>query len=139
MDPLSITASVIAVIGAADSAGKGILRLIALRGVPDIVLALNNEVSELKLMLHELEALLYGPSLSEASRIHLNSSILPNVMWVKDQLEVLRHITTERLHKPAGTINRSAWLKVKKQVCEIQSSLRDSRQSINVALSIVNR
>jgi len=139
MDPLSLTASVIAVIGAADSTGKGLLKLIALRGVPDIVLALNNEIAELKLMLHELEALLYDTTLSEVSRAHLNSSVLPNVLRAKDRLDALRTVTEQELHRRDGSINRAAWLKVERKVCRIQISLRDSRQSINVALSIVNR
>jgi len=139
MDPLSLTASVIAVIGAADSTGKGLLKLIALRGVPDIVLALNNEIAELKLMLHELEALLYDTALSEVSRAHLNSSVLPNVLRAKDRLDALRTVTEQELHRRDGSINRAAWLKVERKVCRIQTSLRDSRQSINVALSIVNR
>lgn len=138
-DPLSLAASIIAVIGAADSAGKGIVKLASLRGVPDIVLALNNEISELRLMLTELETLLYGPSLTQTSRVHLNSSILPNVLRAKDKLDALQTVTAQRLQKPDGTVNRTAWLRVERQVHEIQSSLRDSRQNINVALSIVNR
>lgn len=78
-------------------------------------------------------------TLSGASRVHLNSSILSSVLKAKDTLEALHQISKQRLQRPDGSINRAAWLKVEGQVREIQSSLRDSRQSINVALSIVNR
>lgn len=58
MDPLSLTASVITVVGVADAAGRGLKKLIALRGASDAILALNNEISDLRLTLRELDSIL---------------------------------------------------------------------------------
>ena len=45
MEPLSVAASVIAVLGAASAAGRGLQHVLALRNAPDQVIALINEVS----------------------------------------------------------------------------------------------
>ena len=45
MEPLSVAASVLAVLGAAGAAGRGLQHVLALRNAPDQVIALMNEVS----------------------------------------------------------------------------------------------
>ena len=45
MEPLSVAASVLAVLGAASAAGRGLQHVLALRNAPDQVIALINEVS----------------------------------------------------------------------------------------------
>lgn len=49
MDPLSITASIISILAVAKGVDQGLQKLQSLREVPDVILALNNEVSDLKL------------------------------------------------------------------------------------------
>ena len=49
MDPLSISASIIAVIGTIRTVSQGLERLASLRHAPDQLLALTNEVSTLHL------------------------------------------------------------------------------------------
>ena len=45
MEPLSVAASVLAVLGAASAAGRGLQQVLGFRNVPDQVIALMNEVS----------------------------------------------------------------------------------------------
>ena len=45
MEPSSVAASVLAVLGAASAAGRGLQHVLALRNAPDQVIALINEVS----------------------------------------------------------------------------------------------
>ena len=47
MDPLSLTASIIAVVGAGSTIGKGLKKAVEARHMPDVVLDLNNEISDL--------------------------------------------------------------------------------------------
>ena len=44
---LSVTANILTVLGAANAAGKVLRKVIALKNVPDILLALNNDIAEL--------------------------------------------------------------------------------------------
>lgn len=58
MEPLSITASVVALIDAGNQVAIGINKPASLCGAPASILALNNELSDLRLVLSEAEILL---------------------------------------------------------------------------------
>ncbi|MCJ1312345.1 hypothetical protein MMC25_006019 [Agyrium rufum] len=51
MDPLSLVAGIIAVVGAGGQAANAIRKIASLRGASDVVLALNNEISDLHVIL----------------------------------------------------------------------------------------
>ena len=53
-DPLSITASIIAVIGAAEGVGKTLTKIRNIRNAPTELLALINEVSDLRTILNDI-------------------------------------------------------------------------------------
>ena len=55
-DPLSITASIIAVIGAAEGLSKTIAKIRNIQNAPSELLALTNEISDLRLVLGEVES-----------------------------------------------------------------------------------
>ena len=54
-DPLSITASIIAVVGAAECVTKTLAKIRSIRNAPDELLALINEVSDLKIILSDIQ------------------------------------------------------------------------------------
>ena len=58
MDPLSITASALTLLAATKQVAMGLDKLASIKGAPAAVLALNNEVSDLRLVLSEAEPLL---------------------------------------------------------------------------------
>ena len=68
MDPLFITASVFPLLAAANQVAKGLDKLASIQGAPAAVLALNNEVSDLRLVLCEAEPLLQK---------HLHTAVSP--------------------------------------------------------------
>lgn len=51
MDPLSVTASIIAILGAGEVIAQGIRKLVLLRDAPSGILQLNNELSDLRLVI----------------------------------------------------------------------------------------
>lgn len=58
MDPLSVTAGIIAILGAGGVVGKRITILTALKSAPDELLILNNEISDLQYVLNDVQDLL---------------------------------------------------------------------------------
>ena len=50
MDPLSLTASILTVLGVSGQAAKALKKLASLKGAPTVVLRLNNELSDLHLL-----------------------------------------------------------------------------------------
>ena len=55
-DPLSLVASIIAVVGVAETIGKTLSKVKLLRSAPDELLALNNEVADLTMTLRHVES-----------------------------------------------------------------------------------
>lgn len=47
MDPLSLTASIIAVVGTGSAVSRGLKKVLLARDLPDVILQLNNEVVDL--------------------------------------------------------------------------------------------
>lgn len=57
MDPLSFTASLLTVIGLGAQVARTVQRLVALKGAPGVLLALNNEISDLNLVIKAIDDL----------------------------------------------------------------------------------
>ena len=57
MDPLPVTASIIALLGAVGQVGKGLQKLKQIREIPDSANALINEVTALHIVVQELKTL----------------------------------------------------------------------------------
>jgi hypothetical protein len=58
MDPLSITAGILAIFGAGGKVGNGLRKLVQLRDAPDALLALCNEVTDLQCVVQNVDDLL---------------------------------------------------------------------------------
>ncbi|KAL8697163.1 MAG: hypothetical protein Q9201_007272 [Fulgogasparrea decipioides] len=54
MDPVSVAASILTVLGAAATAGRALDHLSSLKHAPDNLIALVNEVSDLRVVLHNV-------------------------------------------------------------------------------------
>ncbi|KAL9017831.1 MAG: hypothetical protein Q9185_004846 [Variospora sp. 1 TL-2023] len=60
MDPISVAASLLTVLGAAATAGRALDRLSSLRHAPDHLVALVNEISDLRVVLHNVRDAVQG-------------------------------------------------------------------------------
>lgn len=144
MDPVSISASVVTLIGAANTASHGLRKLLRLRGAPDIILSLNNEVSDLQLLLNEV-----GSLLSEARSVHTGGhgsatpkaagfqSLPPTLARIQAKLSELDTIL-EKL--PANGLNFASkvlWLRAESNVFKIRNELGSLKQNLSTALGLL--
>ncbi|KAL8674119.1 MAG: hypothetical protein Q9168_001456 [Polycauliona sp. 1 TL-2023] len=128
MDPLSISASVVALLGAADGVSRGLRKLLRLRGVPDLILALNNEVSDLQLLLNEV-----GILVKEARSLHSLPRILERIQAKLNTLDVvLRRFSNTGPKWPA----RVLWLKEEPNVQRMRNELGTLKQDLTTALGL---
>jgi hypothetical protein len=139
MDPLSVTASILAIVGAANQVYKGLAKIRALHHAPAELSALINEVSDLRAILSQVatfssrleEERLRGPVI--ALKSHLSRA--------RDQLCVVDNLITAELIKVKadGTvkISRTAWLRLKPDFDLAQRELTGIRVNIGTALGIV--
>lgn len=143
MDPLSISASIVALIGAAEGIAIGINKLASLKNAPASVLALNNELSDLRLVLGEVQPLLEkhyrtsadgNCSLADPAG---DSTLLPSVQRAKVKLVELEVIVRNRLMARMGVVDKLAWAFEQEKILRAKDDLRTARLNIAAALGIV--
>ena len=143
MDPLSVTASVIAVIGAAREITKAILKLRILNKAPSEFHTLINEVADFQAVLGNVDAVLSSrneeANLPQEPMLSLSRSLNE----AKGKLLELSQIIENRLTKPAPAgeeprVVRQKWLRERARVKAILGDLKDIRVSLAVMLGALH-
>ncbi|KAL3419618.1 b-cell lymphoma 3-encoded protein [Phlyctema vagabunda] len=140
MDPLSVTASIVALIGAGNQIAVGMNKLASLRGAPASILALNNELSDLRLILSEAEVLLVEHGTRDMPRkdvLVATKTFLPSFQLAWNRLQDLESIKG-RLTNRSGGINRLAWLWEQDAINKAQKGLRAARIDILAVLGLIS-
>ena len=143
-DPLSITASIIAVLGALDSVGKAIAKVRTLKNSSDDLIALINEVSDYKVVLHDIERHFRNPpQSSDTAAIDQHTHLASLIKRAKDPLLELEQMIEHRFQKTEARdgqvkVSRVEWLRAKSAVERLRQKLRDTRQNIQSYTSLIN-
>ena len=139
MEPISIAASLITVIGLVGKVAKGLKNVQIARGAPAEFLALVNEVSDFQIILDEFKAVL-SDHLSgiEESRRDSVHKILQNSTDTLLELEKLIYHRLVKSYDGHGSakVSRMAWLSNKDEIGSIRLKLKDERN--NLALFIAS-
>ena len=142
-DPLSVAASIIAVVSAADTACKTLAKVRSFRNAPNEILALNNEVADLKLIFDCLDAHAHGTpgiaALPHTQLLHLSTLLAK----AKAQLLTLENLLHTRFIKSDPGIGKFKvsglrWIRAKETVENIQRNLRNHRLDIVLQLTTIN-
>lgn len=140
MDPLSITASIIAIVGLANQCAT---RLRVLGQASTEVILLVNEISDLNTLLTQLIVLNHQTeqlekSAAEGSRIALKSLL----NRAEEQLLALHKLVQNDLTRSTSgkstKANRLGWVRNKDHVIQLQQSIRSTRLNLAIALGTVN-
>ena len=140
-EPLSIVASIIAVIGAAESVGITLNRIRDIMNAPNEVLALSNEISDLTVVLKHVETYATAADGAVISLEHLEHlSVLAK--RAQSRLAQLEQIMDNHLHEPGGANRRSPllrlqWAFLKPKVDGMRVDLRDIKLSMIVQITTV--
>ncbi|MCJ1239219.1 hypothetical protein MMC14_007213 [Varicellaria rhodocarpa] len=138
MDPLSITVSVITLLGAGGTIAKGLDRIRSLRTAPDILLQLYNEISDLHLLLHAIDGLYRqnrDPDI--ASQQEIVCTVLKRAKDIVLELEkvIVCMLTKET---DSGTeLDRVAWMLAFKKIKKMQNGMRNVRHNLNAVWIVV--
>lgn len=142
MDPLSFTASLIAVVGAAATAAKQLENLrTTLRDASSALCSLTNEISDLRIVLRACE--------TAVQELYANSSEHDPPTALADVAGLFEKTTAllEELDKAVGSclkegsddhgkakVAKFKWLRQRRHVRTIQEKLRESKQDILVLM-----
>ena len=139
---LSLAASIIAVLGAAEGVAKALSKVRSIRKASDEVLALNNEVSNLQVILCDVQGYVRNIPESHISQEHLQH-LLTFVDQAKEKLLQLDRLIHYDVLKPQSLpnnikISKIEWLKAARTIDEFRRSLRDTRLNIVTHMMMIN-
>ena len=141
MEPLSLTAGIIAVLGMTGNVGKGLYKLRQLRKAPEILLQLNNEITDLYLLIRAIDDLYREHNGS--TRVPQQEVVCAVFERTKSAVLELEKVIAYRLTKETnrGTdIDLVAWARASDKVNEMKESIRNVRSNLNaVWIEINNR
>lgn len=139
MDPLSITASSLAVLGALTAGGKGIQKLASLRHAGDDFEDLRHEAENLRglLTLFREALLVIHGSTAYVDHGELLSTLLETAHKVVVDLEsfVAFHLTKAN---EDTTLSKRRWLKASSQVEKLRQRIRDARSNLIFAVGVLS-
>ena len=146
MDPLSLTASIIAVIGTGGEVAKAIKKLASLKGAPNLVLALNNEISDLLLLVFAIQDVFQRQEASgvlSPDNAPAATAITSTLKQANDkvlELKVLHQRLAALMIGPAGfTVrHKASMLREQENVKKMQEDFRTVRMKLSTALGILN-
>ena len=143
MDPLSITASIVAVLGAGGQAARAVKKLSSLKGAPDVVLKLNNELSDLRLLILAVQDVFLTV---QGNGIPLNISVstISSLKLVNEkllELEALYHrlnSTCKPSRSDTVNVNKSVWMAEQGSLRLLQRDLRGARLKLASVIGTLN-
>lgn len=144
MDPLSFTASLIAVVGALATAFQSAQRLVSLKNAPMELIALLNEVTALRSLLRVITRSVDGlQDLREINEAFEDIQAL--LRPVKDHVQQLDNLTQYQLKRNEEydrdgrpKVARLAWLRRGPDLSRLRQDIRDTRGNLQTAMTAVN-
>ena len=141
MDPLSITASVIAIGTAARGAATCLRKVAKLKGLPAAISALWNEVSDLRVLVEDIKSLLMTDRgrfmCAESPPTPGLTSLKTSLDFAKDTLDSLESVINTQLRKKDGSVDRVSWLRLENTAKKLQQDLRLARSNATASLSLL--
>jgi len=138
MDPLSITAGILAIFGAGGKVGNGLRKLVQLRDAPAALLALCNEVTDLQCVVQNVDDLLQQwhdehalPSSTEGALNQAKATVL-------DLEKIIFYDLTNITTRGGYRVDRSSWLRAETKVAAIKERIKAANISLVNALSLLN-
>jgi hypothetical protein len=151
MDPLSLAASILAVVGAGAQTIKLLKKVASYQNPPLVALALNNELSDLRLSVLAIEELLTGQSKEfdassiqdAARRSNMMAIVTSSLERGSDLVTKLGSVLDPLLElslRPdvAGPKKWINWVKEDKKLKRFGDDLHRVRMGLNTALGILN-
>lgn len=139
MDPLSISASVVALLGAGGTLAKLLRKGIGLKNAPDVLRALNDEVSELQSTANDVNDLLWTANRDSDDQPPKSLvSTLNRVKSVLLQLEsyIAYQLTTVTADGKGKRLDKSVYLRAEHRLQEFKDEILTSRIALASALSL---
>ena len=139
MDPLSLTASLLAILGASGAIAKGLNKIRRLKDAPGILLQLNNEVTDLHLLIRGVDELYTQQS--DSTNISLRDIVYSTLVRAKEALLELEQLISYQWTKETDNgveVDRSVWIRAQTKIKETKDRIRNVRNDLNGAWAVIS-
>ena len=140
MDPLSLTASILAVLGAGSTLMKSLDRALQLKRAPDTLLQLNNEVADLQILVRAVDEIWRqdGASITVAQQEVVSKALDRARVAVLELEKLIAYILT-RETDGGPTVYRLAWAYAHGRIKRTKDKLRTARNDLNSVWAAMNQ
>ena len=146
MDPMSITASIIAIIGVGGNAAKFIRNLASQKDAPDLILLLNNELADFHLVVLAIHKIYQTQQVND--RVHgfhdgsIENSIISALKQAQQTTKDLQalHDRVSATSRQSGVafLRSKLWLLEPRKAKKVHEDLRSARLKLAAVLGILN-
>ena len=141
MDPLTITASILALLSAGGKIAQGLKKIESIRHAPEVLVALNNEVSAIRLQIDAVRDVLSDVENNSNSPSHQSTrNTLENLELTLLELESFIAYRFTIVAKDGKTlrVDKSAWWRGAEQKAQyFKDVLRDQKNSLATTASLL--
>ncbi|KAI7346086.1 hypothetical protein KC320_g8049 [Hortaea werneckii] len=143
MDPLSITASCLAILGASTATGKALRKLIDLRKAPEELQQLFNEREASRALLVVIQSTLHK---IQGTAVYTENREALEQLLIRFQNEIVRleALLEYQLTQPEANSNglpqvrKLQWMRADPKIRDIQQRIRDARSGLKSAFNALN-
>ena len=143
MDPLSISVSILSILGVGGVIAKSIKKVLSLQHAPNLVASLNNELEEVRLVVTATHNILRD---SQAEITPNDSTVIESLEkaldTVKTRLLQLQELIEYRLISSISNsdikINKIAWSRKRGNLKNLHDQLHTAKTSLSTALSLLS-
>ena len=139
MDPLSISASVVALATLAAQVGRAFIKLReSCLELPGRIIALSNEVADLEIVLHQLKTVLEErQQLNDIDQYEIGQLIVQARERMQEMLSILNHLD-DVCARRTTILRASLWRKVHPKLQSLQEEIRTIKNSLNILIGASN-
>lgn len=141
MDPLSVSASIIGVLGAAATVSSVLITFVqSTKAAPKLAQTVLSEVNGLRVILSHLQTYLLGaasPSKSRASLILVEQVLVALAECVTTFSELEDALGTSKNDAEMSTLDRVRWAMKESKISDIQGRLQSNKASLTMMLTIL--
>ena len=142
-DPLTVTTAIVTLLGAGGRIGKVLKKVVNLKNdAPDILLAVNNEITDLREVVQMFDDLLQRQyNTSDAAPY---SQLSVSLDKVKRTLLKLEQLFSYELTVVEGDdlhlrLDKSAWLQAEPKFCAIKDQIRNDKTALYRGLAVLTQ
>ena len=132
MDPLSLTVSILTILGTGGIIAKGFGKVRGLKDAPAIVFQLNNEVSDLTLLVRAVDEAyrLHGLAMTSSTHAEVVYNVLKRAQNVVLDLEKLVDHTLTKPTSSGSRVSRRAWINSLSEIKTMKTSIHITRDEL---------